>query len=122
MIHDKTADATAALHRAVQQQQDRHDSATPSATTPAGTTWQNRATLSDRHGVLSGRCGTPETSRRWRQTGRNFRADRSGRRRHKYPRRWRRADLGVRIIARQVVQIAECSRPVVGLIYMKYQF
>ena len=31
MIHDKTADATAALHRAVQQQQDRHDSATPSA-------------------------------------------------------------------------------------------
>ena len=32
------------------------------------------------------------------------------------------ADLGVRIIARQVVQIAECSRPVVGLIYMKYQF
>src|SRR5665647_2865776 len=30
-------------------------------------------------------------------------------------------DLGVRIIARQVVQIAECSRPVVGLIYMKYQ-
>ena len=31
MIHDKTADATAALHRAVQQQQDRHDSTTPSA-------------------------------------------------------------------------------------------
>jgi NAD(P)-dependent dehydrogenase (short-subunit alcohol dehydrogenase family) len=31
MIHDKTVDATAALHRAVQQQQDRHDSATPSA-------------------------------------------------------------------------------------------
>ena len=31
MIHDKTADSTAALHRAVQQQQDRHDSATPSA-------------------------------------------------------------------------------------------
>ena len=31
MNHDKTSDATAALHRAVQQQQDRHDSATPSA-------------------------------------------------------------------------------------------
>ena len=31
MIHDKTADATAALHHVVQQQQDRHDSATPSA-------------------------------------------------------------------------------------------
>jgi NAD(P)-dependent dehydrogenase (short-subunit alcohol dehydrogenase family) len=30
MIHAKTADATAALQRAVQQQQDRHDSATPS--------------------------------------------------------------------------------------------
>lgn len=28
--HDKAADATAALHRAAQQQQDRHDSATPS--------------------------------------------------------------------------------------------
>ena len=61
--HTKAADATAALHRAVQQQQDQHDSATPSAPvqddSPVQTGARNYPGLPCRRNIWTSRAWKP---------------------------------------------------------------